>query len=174
MSDLDLEQKPSRRLWILAALAALALHLGGVALAIAHLQTDDGDDGLGANGVEVAFEMASPKVTDDNLPPGPDTDASQASPQLAEQKAEVKETDLPKDTPTEAEDPDRVVTQNESKKPKEDDPKIAAVQTQASQESEERQATATPKLDGRLDDKTTAPKHGIGNSTQLAKVSWEK
>ena len=52
-----------------------------------------------------------------------------ASPQLAEQKAEVKETDLPKDTPTEAEDPDRVVTPNESKKPKEDDPKVAAVAT---------------------------------------------
>ena len=58
MSDLDSERKPSRRLWILAALAALALHLGGAALAIAHLQTNDGDDGLGAAGVEIAFEMA--------------------------------------------------------------------------------------------------------------------
>src|SRR3954453_21420605 len=105
MSDLEIERQPSRRLWVLAALAALALHLGGVALAIAHLQTDDGDDGLAANGVEIAFEMASPKATDDNLPPGPDTDASQASPQLAEQKAEVKQTELPKDRPTEAEDP---------------------------------------------------------------------
>src|SRR5438445_11773882 len=135
MSDLDLEHKPSRRLWILAALAALALHLGGAALAIAHLRTDDGDDGLGANGVEIAFEMASPKVTDDNLPPGPDTDASVASPQLAEQKAEVKEADLPKDRPTEAEDPDRIVTPNDTKKPREDEPKIAAVQTQASEEA---------------------------------------
>src|SRR3979490_3328782 len=123
MSDFDIEQKPSRRLWILAALAALALHLGGAALAIAHLRTDGGDDGLGANAVEIAFEMGSPKVTDDNLPPGPDADLSQASPQLAEQKAEVKETDLPKDKPTETEDPDRIVTQNDSKKPKEDDPK---------------------------------------------------
>ena len=42
--------------------------------------------------------------------PGPDTDASRRRPQLAEQKAEVKETDLPKDTPTETDDPDRVVT----------------------------------------------------------------
>src|SRR5216684_767294 len=32
----------------------------------------------------------------------------------------------------------------------------------------------TPRIDGRLDDKSTAPKQGIGNSTQLAKVSWEK
>src|SRR2546430_6600935 len=109
MSDLDpdFDKKPSRWLWGMAAMGALALHLGGVALAIAHLQTGDFDDGLGASGVEIAFEMASPKVTDENLPPGPETDASLASPQLAEQKAEVKETDLPKDTPTESEDPDR-------------------------------------------------------------------
>src|SRR6266705_3513357 len=156
MSDLDLEQKPSRRLWILAALVALALHLGGAALAIAHLQTDDGDDGLAANGVEIAFEMASPKVTDDNLPPGPDTDASLASPQLAEQKAEVRETELPKDTPNEAENPDRIVTQNESKKPKEDDPKIAAVQTQASTESIAQEATSRRTLDENAPEAQTA------------------
>src|SRR5439155_23405174 len=148
MSDLDpdFDKKPSRWLWGLDAMGALALHLGGVALAIAHLQTGDFDDGLGASGVEIAFEMASPKVTDENLPPGPETDASLASPQLAEQKAEVKETDLPKDTPTESEDPDRVVTQNESKKPKEDDPKIAGVQTQAATESVAPEATSHQRL----------------------------
>ena len=54
--------------------------------------------------------------------------------QLSEQKAEVKETELPQDRPTEPEEADRVVTENESKKPKEDDPKIAAVQTSASTE----------------------------------------
>ena len=70
-----------------------------------------------------------------------------ASPQLAEQKAEVKETDLPKETPTESEDPDRIVTTNKSKKPKEDDPKIAAVQTPASQESVAQEATARQTLD---------------------------
>ena len=71
-----------------------------------------------------------PEPTD--LPPGPDTEASVASPALAEQKAEVKETELPKDMPTETEDPDRVVTPNDSNKPKEDDTKIATVQTSAS------------------------------------------
>ena len=48
MPDLDTEQKPSRRLWILAAVGALALHIGGAALAIAHLRSDDVDDSLGA------------------------------------------------------------------------------------------------------------------------------
>ena len=39
MPGLDTEQRPSRRLWILAAAGALALHLGCGALAVAHLQT---------------------------------------------------------------------------------------------------------------------------------------
>ena len=44
MSDLITEQKPSRRLWILAGLGALALHIGCAGLVIAHMQTDDPDD----------------------------------------------------------------------------------------------------------------------------------
>ena len=174
MPDFETEQKPSRRLWILAAVGALALHLGFGAIAIAHLQTGEDEDSLGAPAIEVGLELTSTRADPIDLPPGPDVDAAIASPELAEQKAEVKETDLPKDTPSEAEDPDRVVTQNEFRKPKEDDPKIAAVQTQASVASDAQEATATPRLDGRLDDTSKAPKQGIGNSTQLAKVSWEK
>src|SRR6266481_5617287 len=75
----------------------VALEAVPAALALTHLRSDDGDDGLGANGIEVALEMASPKVPDDDLPPGPDVDAQQATPPVPEQKAEVKETDLPKD-----------------------------------------------------------------------------
>jgi len=135
MPDFLTEQKPSRRLWILAAVAALALHVGCGALAVAHLQTDEPDDSLGAAAIEVGLELASLHREATDLPPGPDTDASVASPALAEQKAEVKETELPKDVPTETDDPDRVVAPNESQKPKEDDPKIAAVQTSASTES---------------------------------------
>jgi periplasmic protein TonB len=174
MSDLDFEQKPSRRLWVLAALAALALHLGGAALAIAHLPTDDGDDGLGASGAEYAVEMASPKVPDDNLPPGPDTDPSQASPQLAEQKAEVKETELPKDRPTDAEDPDRIVTPNDSKKPREDDPKVAAVQTQASEEAPAQEATSRQTLDEKAPEaeKAKAPSIGIGKDKLKLTADW--
>lgn len=174
MPDLDTESRSSRRLWIFAGLGALALHLGGAALAVAHLQTADDEDSLGAPAIEVGFELTSPRVEPIDLPPGPDVDASVASPALPDQKAEVKETELPRDTPTEVEDPDRVVTPNESKKPTEDDPEIAAVQTSASPESVAQEATATPNLDGRLDDKTAAPVQGIGKSVQLAKVTWEK
>ena len=175
-ADLDLDRKPSRWLWALAALGAVTLHLGGAALAIAHLKTDGYDEGLGAAGVEIAFEMASPKVTDENLPPGPDSDASVASPQLAEQKAEVKETDLPKDKPTEAEDPDRVVTETESKKPEEDDPKVAAVQTQASTESVAQEATSRQTLDEEAPEAETAkaPNVGIGKDKQKLAAEWAK
>src|ERR1700679_4300140 len=109
MRDLDIEQKSSRRLWILARVAALALHLGGAALAFAHLQSDDPDDSLGAPAIEIGLEMTSPQLEATDLPAGPDTDASVASPAIAEQKAELKQTELPKDIPTETEDADRVV-----------------------------------------------------------------
>ncbi len=174
MSDLDIEQKPSRRLWFLAALAALALHLGGAALAVTHFRTDDGDDGLGAAGAAYAVELASPKVTDDNLPPGPDADESQASQQLAEQKAELKETELPQDKPTEAEDADRIVTPNDSKKPREDDPKVATVETQASDYSPAQEATSRQTLDEKAPEAVTAraPNPGIGKDRLKLTADW--
>jgi periplasmic protein TonB len=175
MSDLVTEPKPSRRLWILAAVGALALHVGGGALALAHLRADDLDDSLGAPAIEIGLEMMSPHLEATDLPPGPDTDASVASPALAEQKAEVKETELPKDVPTETEDPDRVVTPNDSQKPKEDDPKIAAVQTSASQESVAAEATATPSTEEIPEGpRSVAPAQGTGQSVQRMRVTWQK
>jgi TonB family protein len=174
MPDLD-EQRPSRRLWIFGGFAALALHLGGAALAIAHLHNDEPDDSFGAPAIEIGLELASVHREATDLPPGPDTDSSVASPQLAEQKAEVKETDLPKDTPTEAEDADRVVTQDESKKPKEDDAKLAAVQTSASTESVEAEATATPSSDAIPEGpRSIAPAQGTGETARRVRATWQK
>jgi TonB family protein len=175
MPDLDTEQKSSRRLWVLAAAAALALHIGGAALAVAHLRTDDPDDSLGAPAIEVGLEMESPHLEATDLPPGPDTEASVASPAVAEQKAELKETELPKDVPTETEDPDRVVTPNDSHKPKEDDPKVATVQTSASQESVAAEATATPSNEAIQEGpRSVAPAQGTGESAQRMRVTWQK
>src|SRR6478736_6676678 len=134
MADLDSEQTPSRRLWILAAVGALALHVGGGALAVVHLQTYDLDDSLGAPAIE-----------------------------------------LPKDVPAEADDPDRVVTPNDSNKPKEEDSKIAAVQTNASTESVAAEATATPSSEAiRKGPRSTAPAQGIGESVRRARLTWQK
>jgi periplasmic protein TonB len=175
MSDLDTEQKPSRRLWIFAALAALALHVGGAALAVAHLRAEEPDDSLGAPAIEIGLEMTSPHLEPTDLPPGPDTDASVASPAMAEQKAEVKETELPKDVPTETDDPDRAVTPDDSKKPTEDDAKMAAVQTQASKESEATEATARPSTEAIPEaPRSVAPAEGTGESARRMRVTWEK
>ena len=142
MNELDTERRPSRRLWVFAALGALALHVGGAALAVAHLRTLELDDSLGAPAIEIGVEMTSPHVEAADLPPGPDTEASLASPAVPEQKAELKDNELPKERPAETEDPDLVVTRNDSSKPKEDSSKVAAVQTPASTESVAAEATA--------------------------------
>ena len=169
------EQEPSRRLWVFAAVTALVLHIGGAALAISHLQTEEADDALGATAIEIGLELASVRREATDLPPGPDTDASTASPQLAEQKAEVKDTELPQDKPTETDEADRIVTPNESKKPKEDDPKIAAVQTAASTESVAAEATATPSSDKIPEGtRSVAPAIGTGESARRARATWQK
>jgi protein TonB len=175
MSSLDTEQKPSRRLWIFAGLGALALHVGGGALAVAHLRANDLDESLGAPAIEIGLELMSPHLEATDLPPGPDTDASVASPALAEQKAEVKETELPKDVPTETVDPDRVVTPNDSNKPKEEDSKIAAVQTSASTESIAAEATATPSSESvQQGPRSVAPAQGTGQSARRVRATWQK
>ena len=175
MSDLDNEPGPSRRLWAMAAVAALALHLGCGALAIAHLREAESEDDIGANAIEVGVEFASVRREATDLPPGPDTDASVASPALAEQQAEVKETELPKDIPTETDEADRLVTPTESNKPKEEDTKIAVVQTQASTESVASEATATPSSEAIPEGpRSVAPAIGSGETARRARVTWQK
>jgi len=167
------EQPPSWRLWTIAATAAVALHVGGAALALTHLNSDDGSDGLGANVDLIDVELTSPVAEETDLPAGPDADASVASPALAEQKAEVKPTDLPKEKPTETDNPDRVVTQNEQKKPTDDDPKVEKVQTAASQESVAQEASAKQRLaNAREGDVAVVPNIGIGRDNQRLAAEW--
>jgi periplasmic protein TonB len=175
MPGLDTERKPSRRLWMLAAVGAVVLHVGGGALAVVHLRSDDLDDSLGAPAIEIGLEMMSPHLEATDLPPGPDTDASVASPALAEQKAELKETELPKDVPTETEQPDRAVTPNDNNKPKEEDTKIATVQTSASTESVAAEATATPSTESiPQSERSVAPAQGTGESARRMRATWQK
>ncbi|MBR1086902.1 energy transducer TonB [Bradyrhizobium manausense] len=176
MTDPVFEAKSSRTLWILAAVAAIGLHLGGAALALANLRADDGNDGLGANGAEYAVELTSPKLPDTDLPPGPDSEASQYQPQQKQQQAEVKETDLPKEVPQEAEDPDRLVTENDSKKPVEETTKVAKVETQAVEEMPNAQESARQALNenAREDEKAAAPHQGIGKDIGELTANWGK
>jgi len=174
MFELETERKSSRRLWIFAALGALALHVVGGALAIGHLREVELDDSLGAPAIEIGLEMMSPRVEATDLPPGPETESSVPSP-AAKQTAELKEAELPKDTPNETEDPDRMVTPNDSSKPKEDESKIAAVQTSASTESVAAEATATPSSENRPQGpRSVAPAQGTGESARRIRATWQK
>jgi periplasmic protein TonB len=175
MSELEQQQRPPWRLWTIAAVAAVSLHVAGAALALTHLHSDDGSDGLGFNTTVIGIDLEAPMAEDTELPPGPDSDAAMASPAVAEQKAEVKPTDLPKETPKESEDPDRVVTQNEQKKPTEDEPKTETVQTSASQESVAQEASARQHVEGaREANATAAPNIGIGKDQQMLTAKWGK
>ena len=175
ISDFDIdEQKPSRRLWVIAGVIALTLHLGGAAFALIHLAANQDDEGLGANTDAFAVEMVSPKVLDDNLPQGPDTDAVQASQQQVEQKADPQKTDLPQDKPTNQDDADRAVSPDKSEKTKEDT-KPATVQTEAAPEQQASEATSRQTLDpdAPTADVAKAPNpHGLGKDKLKLTQNW--
>jgi hypothetical protein len=114
------------RLWMLAALATMMLHAGCFALLANYLKSDDADDDLGTPAIEVGIELLAPHIEQTDLPVGRLADDSAAAPAVQAQRANVKETQLPKDQPVESADPDRVVAPQESTHPKEDEPTIKA------------------------------------------------
>ncbi|MGJ5177399.1 cell envelope integrity protein TolA [Bradyrhizobium oligotrophicum] len=173
-SDLDTGHFPSRRLWFLAIMGALMLHVGGAALALTHLKDDEDDGGLGAAGAEVIdIDMGSPRVENDEVPVGQDSVAQTAAPQMQEQKAEVEQTDLQKDIPTTTEEADREVTTSDVKKPTEEQ-KVATVQTQASEAQEASEDSARKALDEKAPEaeKTKAPNVGIGKDRERLTANW--
>jgi periplasmic protein TonB len=175
ISDRDAPQHLSRTVWVLAAFGALLIHAGGVALALGYMQPADPDDDLGAPAIEIGVELASPRLDPTDMPVGPDTEASAPSPAVVEQKAVVDQTELPKAVPNETDDPDRVVSPAEVKKPKDDDPKVAAIATNASEQSLATQATATPSVDTAPESPhSVAPALGTGESARRERVTWEK
>ncbi|MBR1135051.1 MULTISPECIES: cell envelope integrity protein TolA [Bradyrhizobium] len=174
MSDLDTGHASSSRLWLLATVAAVALHLGGAALALTSFKNDEDAGGLGAAGAEVIdIDMGSPKVDNDEVPVGQDAPLQNAAPEMQEQKAEVEQTDLPKDVPTTTEEADREVTTSDVKKPTEEQ-KVATVQTQASEAQESSQESARKSLDDKApeSEKTKAPNVGIGKDRDKLTANW--
>ena len=172
MTELD-EQRSSRRVWIFAAVIALALHAGGAALAIAHLQADEGDGFLGAQGLEIGLELTSSATEVLDMPVGPDSEAQQASQATPEQKAVEKETDLPKEVATETEDPDRIVTQTDPKKPEKEEPEPAAVKTAAAPDQAAAEAAAQQAIENaRVTEKSTVVNQGLGKDRQKLTADW--
>ena len=163
------------RVWILAAIGAVALHTGALALALVTLQPEDAPDELGANAIEVGYERMSPHTEALDLPAGPEADASVASPAVAEQKAVVQDTDLPKAVPTETEEPDRIVTTEDKKKPVEEEPDTPATPTQATTGSVAAEATAVPSSETTITaERSVAPELGTGDAARRVRTTWQK
>ncbi|MGY4309464.1 protein TonB [Bradyrhizobium sp. USDA 4369] len=174
MSDLDTGHSNSHRMWMLAAVAAVALHLGGAALALTSFKDDEDVGGLGAAGAEVIdIDIGSPKVENDEVPVGQDAPEQAAAPQLQEQKSEVEQTDLQKAVPTTTEEADRQVTTSDVKKPTEEQ-KVATIQTEASEAQEASQESARRALDDKAPEaeKTKAPNVGIGKDRDRLTANW--
>jgi periplasmic protein TonB len=173
MSDLDQPRAPSRTIWIAAAIGAVAVHVCAIALALASMQSESPAD-LGAPAIEIGIELAAPRVDLSDLPVGPDTQAAAASPAVVEQKTTIEHRDVPKATPTETDDPDRVVAPSETKKP-EDVPKMQTVQANPSTESVAAEDTATPILQNAVESlRSVAPAPGTGESAQRERVTWQR
>jgi protein TonB len=175
MASLNPTRKEGLPIWIVAAVGAVALHLGCVALAVAHLQSAEPEEALGAPAIEIGIELTAPRSEASDLPPGPDAEAAAASPEAVEQKAVLKQSDLPQAVPTETEDPDRVVAPTESKKPEKEDPEVAASQAAPSALSIATEATAMPSSTViEESQRSVAPAQGIGESAQRVRTTWQK
>ncbi|MEA2930166.1 MAG: periplasmic protein TonB [Hyphomicrobiales bacterium] len=172
--DTELTRPVPMRLWVFAGLGAVAIHAACVALAVAHLRGDD-EEALGAPAIEIGLELMAPRAEPSDLPPAPDSDASAASPALPEQKAVTEQSALPKETPVETEDPDRIVTTSDNIKPKKDEPVVAAVTTAPSEQSIAAEATAAPSLAAVPQaTQAVAPAPGTAESAARIRASWQK
>ncbi|MGM4921852.1 TonB family protein [Tardiphaga sp. 804_B3_N1_9] len=174
MSELD--GKSSWRLWLIAALVAVLLHVGGIAAAVFEMQQEEDDDGLGASGIEVGMEMVSVDVDPtEDVPLGPDSAQQVASQAVQEQKAVEKETDLPKEMPRENEDADRAVSETESKKPEEVEPEKAVKKQEAQDAADASDAAAYQRIeDTKAGDKPVVQNPGLLRDKKRLTQKWNK
>jgi periplasmic protein TonB len=174
LSEIDAPRRASLPIWLVATLAAVAIHAGCAALAFEYLQSDEVSEELGASAIEVGIELMAPRLEPNDLPVGPEAEASAASPAVMQQQAVVEQTELPKATATETDDPDRVVAPEEVKKPKDDEPKTT-VQTAPSNPSIAAEATATPSPEAAQEARrSVAPELGTGESLRRVRATWQK
>lgn len=174
-TEIEVRRGAPLRLWILAAVGALAFHAVALAAAANYLKPEETEDDLGAPAMEVGIELAAPHLEQTDLPPGPPADDSTASPAVVAQQANEKQSQLPKDDPIETDDPMRLVSPDASAKPTEDKPIVKTVDASPSAESQASQAAAPPVADMEPpSERSTAPVQGIGHSDQRVKMNWEK
>lgn len=166
---------PSKGVWLCAAVFAVALHAGIGGLVLSHLEQQADETELGAPGLAIGIELASPLLTPSELPPGLESEASMASQATAERRPTTEQAELPKETPVESEQPDRLVTLNDAKAPTEEAPEVAVQEVAPSEQSVAQEATAPPSVET----PTEAPQsvtvdQGTGKSRQRARITWQR
>lgn len=166
---------PSRKIWVFAAVVALVFHagIGGSILLELDQQIDDSE--LGAPALAIGIDLVSPRFEPSNLPPGPESEASAVSQPATEQRLPAEQPDLPKETPTESENPDRVVTQNDVKAPAEETPEVAVKQVSPAEESVAQEAAAPPSVAAPVEAaQSVTVDQGTGVSRQRARLTWQR
>ncbi|HMN71050.1 MAG TPA: TonB family protein [Rhodoblastus sp.] len=164
----------SPRLWVVAALFAGSLHLGVAGVAAWSLRAEDADDDDGAPAIELAMDMAAPKTEQNDLPPGPEADASAAAPESAQSAAKAEQSDRPRQEPVESDNPDRIVSPKETKTP-EREPEPQVRQSEASTASIASEATAAPQQEvARETSAARAPVLGDGRQALKIRADWQK
>lgn len=176
MSDLETGLSTSRVAWFAAAIVAVALHVGGVAVALTTAHGDDDAGGLGTAADVIDVELAAPKVEENDLPNGVDSVAETASVATPEQKAETEQADLQKGVPTTTEEADQRVSPTEVKKPTEEE-KVAAVETNASEAHDSAIDSSRKTLDAKVPDaeRVKAPDPtGMGKDRDPQTTNWQR
>jgi len=167
---------PSRKVWLAAGIMALALHLGIAGVILLEFTQEPDESELGAPGLSIAIDLAGPKSTPTNLPPGPESDASAASQAAAEQRPAVAEPELPKETPVESENADRLVTRDDVKSVTEQEtPDVAVKEVSPTDESVAQEAKAAPSVDTAVDaPQSTTVDPGTAASRRRARLTWQR
>lgn len=169
----DESLRPLPRTWVIGAIGAIVLHVAGGVMVFGYLH--DTSVGLGAPGLVVDVELTAPHRAPSDLPVGLDTEASARAPAVVEQKTVIEKNDLPKDTPTDTDDPERFVSREDVKQPVDQDPKITAVQAAPSNPSIAAEETAIPSVaTARESLASHTPSPGTGESALRERVTWQK
>jgi protein TonB len=163
----------NNRLWGLATLCAIFLHVGGAATAFLTLRGDIDEEASSAPAIEISLEpVAAREIEHLDHPPGPVTDESAAAaPSVA--SAETKENIEEKIARAEAEDAE-LSRDAKPEKPVEDQ-KSRQAQQVVSNESAASEATAPPKSEAeKLADRPAAPVQGADAAANAVKLTWQK
>jgi TonB family protein len=168
---------PLRRLaphWLLAGLAALALHGGAVGFALLGAEPDDDSD-VGAAAIEIGLDYEAPHNEPSFLPPGQDAETSTAALDTPEQKMKTPDKALPEAQTTEAEEAEQQAAPKPTARPEEQKPEEASQNTAASQAAVESEAAAAPSSEiAKESVHSRAPAPGIGEKARRAQLTWRK